>query len=199
MQLSWASDSNRQRVAKGLSTTPVTVTTGDLSFRIAKNHLSPFESPDVIDHGGWAFSVYVFLPDYSGYTHENWSDYFNPNRMLVGILPTARHGFMTYYARLTGSAGPPLREQAGLMVYAKPNTPECYPEEILAGEHPTGQPVYINCIALDQPVPTCNQFFYGEDQRYILAVSIRADKLPQWRAIVDRVRPLVASWQHAAR
>ena len=199
LQRSWHSESNRKRVEEGFSTGLAIVTTGGVSFRLPKNFVSPFGFRDSVDYQQRAVEVFVFLPGFGGYTRDNWVERMNPDKIQVNILPNKQYTFMSSYAEVTGKAGAPLREVAGLKVYKHPTAHKCFPEELLAGTLAGGAPVYGSCLAMGKPYAGCSVYFYAPDKAYTLSMGLRPARLPDWREMTARATSLVESWRYAAR
>jgi hypothetical protein len=88
-RLQRAEQQEQEQVERLYSTKPIRVLLGKREFRVPANYFSPKKrnEPDrfVPDESGFGFSV--FLPDYGGFTKENWRQgWFHPDLIKVTQL-----------------------------------------------------------------------------------------------------------------
>ena len=82
-----ATEGEAERVNRLYSVKPVRVVVGSKQWTIPANYFGPkgAERPDTFVADKY-FGFVLFLPDYGGYTRENWRDPFDGPSLISGVL-----------------------------------------------------------------------------------------------------------------
>jgi hypothetical protein len=212
-----------QEVEELYSTKPVRVVFGRREYVIPANYFGPKEKNglDTFDAGkvGY-FGFFLFLPDYNGYTKNNWKDKFDHHLVTVLEISTVdKERIVSFTDGHTERVNPAqygepkarfqngrslLEEKPSLSIYGlqgyRPkhgNLPVTF-----VGTRSNGEFLFFDCHLAPGDAPTpglvypfCDVRYYSEKEDLFIAYRYSNDYLAQWRDIDDAIWRKVHSWQ----
>ena len=204
--MSAAEEEEARQVAKLYSTKPIRVRMQDRQYVIPANYFSPMErdEPDEIDAPA-GFAFFLFLPDYNGYTRENWRHRFARRLIqVVDVNLNARyHKPEIIFESMKRSLEPdPSVEAHGLKGHFWRNRQN-------RGVHWTGRRSNGEFFLLqtslapgEQPSdadfsPTCRTGYFSDAEGLFISYHYSQDHMAQWRQIDDAVWAKLHSWRTA--
>lgn len=196
----------------------------DLEFCIPANYLSPkgLNAPDQIQVEEGGFGFYLFLPDYGGYTIDNWQDPFDVHRIeivsvakvdttakilqrdgtLRNIAPSAYGDASARFAdRRSRLEDSPSLSQFGLQGYRRRGPS---PQVIWTGARSNGEFFFLECSGFPREGnsergmvsnPTCQTQYYSATERLHIVYRYSQRNLSHWREIDDAIWAKLHAWE----
>jgi hypothetical protein len=205
------------------STKPKRVVLGNREYRIPANHFGPKErdEPATYDASETGFGFFLFLPDYIGYTKENWRDPFDRRLIKVVNVRTVdknamvprtdgthqrinpegygepRAGFRNHKALLEVE---PAYEAYGLKGYRRKNA---RPDSSVTwvGTRSNGEFFFFESTLPPgmSPLPgryaLCQVRYYSEQEDLLIVYRYSQDNLEKWREIDDTIWKKLKAWR----
>lgn len=217
-----ATEEASEQVDRLYSTKPVRVVLGSRQYLIPANYFGPKEKdgPDTFDAGsGGYFGFVLFLPDYAGYTKQNWRDPFDRRKITirsVGMVDKDR--IVTYSDGRRGRVGPAdygdpkavfQRMRKLGMIEAKPSI-HLYGLDgyrgglnvVWAGTRSNGEFIFFesNLAPGDPPKaglvnPICDVRYYSSKEDLRITYQYSVDQLSKWREIDNAIWKRLHTWQ----
>lgn len=189
------------------STQTVVVHVAGTRFRLPANYLAPngpVFTPDV-QYGDMGF--WVFLPDFGGYTRENWREpNANPNAILIRVRSEERRRPEAEAEEFLAQGGAPV-ERVGKLeatVYDSRKTHAPLPviaasrHYVLKATRASGGPYYVICDAprpgIVQQAPRCEMFLGDAARKLGISAFFRRDHLDRMAEIEAQLSSMLASW-----
>jgi hypothetical protein len=217
-----ATEEDAKEVERLYSTRPIRFILGPHTYEIPANYFGPKDFRD------WpqtpnveAFGFFLFLPDYIGYTKENWRDRFDRRRIDVLELTTVQKIEMGNFTDGTRRWLSPdrfdprvqfenirsLQEEASLRLYGLTmyrnkgggNTPGA----VWTGTRSNGEFFWFRTsLAANEakrdgwpPNPSCTVRYYSEKEDLRIAYHYSQDHLAKWREIDDAIWVKIHQWR----
>lgn len=212
-----------QAVEQLYSTKPVRVILGAREYVIPANHFGPKEKDgfDTFDAGkvGY-FGFFLFLPDYGGYTKNNWHDKFD--RRLIKVVEvkmvdrneTVFNPELGYQRVNPAGYGDPkarfqnarrgLEDKPSFHAYGLEGYRPKYSnvDVVWTGTRSNGEFFFFRChLAPGDPPqagivePHCDVRYYSEKEDLFIAYRYSNDHLAKWREIDDAIWTKLHGWQ----
>jgi hypothetical protein len=190
-------------------------------YMIPANYLSPRgrEEPDHYDVK-LGIGLFIFLPDFGGFTRDNWRNPFDTDRITVerlgpgdtdakgkgkgGPYPGSYGDTRARFANLK----PVLEDKASLNMYGLEGYRQKGPASDVywVGSRSNGEFFFFqSSVAPGQTPPDwirhplCAVRYYSEAERLFIAYSYSMVHLPKWKEIDDGIWSKVHSWEDRAR
>jgi hypothetical protein len=209
-----------QKVQRLYSTKVVRVRLGSEAYAIPVNYFSPkgAEIADRIDTKSIGFVL--FLPDFSGYTKENWRDRFDVNRIDVVTIRRLESGdkinvgpgrdepdYVTNYGDPVGGfknlrhlyEEKPSFSLYGLEGYRPKNGTHAV---LWTGVRSNGEFFFFTATVAPDSVPgpgelnpLCDVRYYSNREKLFVAYTYSQTYLPQWREIDDAIWRRLNEWR----
>jgi hypothetical protein len=205
------------------STKPKRVFLGEREYRIPANYFSPKQrdEPDTLRAGESGFGFFLFLPDFGGYTKDNWQDHFDRRLIYVVQVKEADKNRMirqrdgTYRPIHPSAYGdamaafenrrPRLEELPSFKLHGL----EGYQYKgrrthqiIWTGTRSSGEFFFLECSLApgetEKPgavFPLCQTRYYSEKEDLRIAYRYPREHLAKWREIDDAIWARLHSWQ----
>lgn len=195
-----------EQVKRGYSTAPLDWNVGGRILRVPANYTTP---------GGYSIPpnpsltelvAVVFLPEFVGYTRENWRALGNNrNVMFVRIGAHAREKPEEVIEAFIATR-PPMTKAFGFDAYyfdsrkTKARLPlNGYSVEyVIAGKRAKGDPVYVVCQAPEPNItranPQCEAFIFDRPSGLRMHTRFSQEHAAKWPQIVARLSELLDSW-----
>jgi hypothetical protein len=217
-----AEEMERLQVERLYSTKPVRVRMGKQEYVIPVNHFTEKgrDNPTVVERDG-GFGFVLFLPDYGGFTKENWlKGWFDPRRIevleLKPVDKNARAVMSDGTIALVGPAGygdpkaqfenirslleaQPSLKAFGLAGYRRRNGA---PGVFWTGTRSTGEFFFFDSsFAPGEPQPRaavhplCNVGYYSEHEDLFIRYIYSQEHIAAWREIDDAIWKKLRSWR----
>ena len=210
-----------KKVEKLYSTKPKRIVLGSREYRIPSNYFGPKErdEPDTFVAKENGFGFFMFLPEFEGYTKENWRDPFD--RRLIQVIWVK---IVDKDAMLTRTDG--VRVRIAPAMYGDPNARfkrrrlrlEKVPSFKLyglegfrwktgapgitwVGNRSNGEFFFFESTLQpgEQPLPgryaSCQAAYYSETEDLYIAYRYPQEHLHQWREIDDAVWGKLSVWR----
>jgi hypothetical protein len=184
-------------VQENYSTQPVQVLLGGREYWIPMNYMTPFgNKPTKMTPKFGEF--FAFLPDFIGYTKDNYRDPMNKNKISVAFGD--QFGFPPERKFKNGQQRGGISKQAsgseyGLNVYAR-NVPNKF---VMVGTRRSGEFFMLECseYSPERGVvrPSCSAQYPNAELGVGLFYNFHRDHLEKWREIDERINSLILSWQ----
>ena len=217
-----AHEEEARQVEQRYSTKPIRVRLRTSEYVIPANYLGPKgkDEPDVIDAND-GFDFVLFLPDYTGFTKENWQKgKFDRRRIDVLQLKTVDRN-----ARIPLSGGgdqlitpanygepsarfknlrrglirEPRLDAHGLEAYLRKN--DRLGQAVWTGVRSNGEFLYFRStsipgaqIAADR-YPLCDVRYYSEKEDLYIAYAYSVDHISKWQEIDDAIWRRLHAWR----
>jgi len=217
-----AKDEDAKRVAELYSTKPKRIVLGHREYLVPANFFGPRErdEPDVFVAKDGGFGFFLFLPDFSGYTRDNWRDYFDPRLIrIVQVKEVDKHAILRppdgttrpappsahgdpkalFEIRKRGYESEPSLAMYGLRGYKRrpPN-----PGALWAGNRTNGEFFFIQASpAPGEPTrpgltyPACDVRYYSEKEDLFIFYRYPQQNIENWREIDDAVWAKLHGWR----
>jgi len=216
-----ALDAEARAVDAQYSTKPVRVFIGTREYIIPANYFGPKgrDLPDFMDANGIGyFGFHLFLPEFGGYTKDNWKDKFDPN--LVQILQVKSVDKAAgdrpdgHSQANPATYGEPiaqfrnvrrlLEEKPSLRAYGLQGyrTKHGNADVTWTGTRSNGEFFFFRC---DQApgdsaragiaIPQCDVRYYSEKEDLFVAYRYSNANLNLWRRIDDAVWAALGKWR----
>ena len=201
-----AEEEDAREVAKLYSTKPIRVKMQDHQYVIPANYFSPKgrDEPDEMDAPA-GFGFFLFLPDYNGYTQENWRNQFIRRLIqVVDVNPDARyHKSEIIFESMKRSLEPaPSVEAHGLKGHFWRNRQNRGVYWI--GRRSNGEFFLLQTSLApgEQPPdvdfsPTCRTGYFSDAEGLFISYHYSQDHMAQWRQIDDAIWAKLHSWRTA--
>jgi len=218
-----AMESETKKVDLLYSTRPKRVVLGDRIYLVPRNYFGPKgkESADTLVVGEGGFGFLLFLPDFVGYTKDNWSNPFD--RQLVRVLQVKIVDKNAMIKRRDGTSAPIRPSAYGdpaaqfeVLRFQYEQTPsfKLYGLEGYRGKgalrdvgwigrRSNGEFYFLECsLAPDQlgkpgtypPYPSCKTQYYSEAEDLRVAYVFAQEQFAKWREIDDAIWAKLRAW-----
>ena len=218
-----AEEQEAKQVELLYSTKPKRVILGNREFRIPANHFGPKQrdEPDVYDANERGFGFFLFLPDYGGYTKENWRDKFD--RRLIEVLQVSavdknamvpmtdgtRHrirpaGYGEPRARFNNRR-PSLEDEPTYKLYGlegyRPKNARSDSSITWVGKRSNGEFFFFDSTLPPDmsPLPgryaTCQARYYSEQEDLRIVYRYFQEHIAKWREIDDAIWGKMHDWR----
>lgn len=208
------------------STKPKHVLLGKREYRIPSNFFGPKQrdEPDTFDAQENGFGFQLFLPDYGGYTKENWRDRFDRRQIHVLWVKTVdKKAIVTLTDGTRRQVSPSsygdskARFDSGRSALDERPSFKMYdlegyrykgggatPGAEWTGRRSNGEFFLLKCsLAPDKPVqpgtypsnPSCRTQYYSEEEDLSIAYVYSQDHMAKWREIDDAIWTKLRSWR----
>jgi hypothetical protein len=207
------------------STKPKRVFLGKREYRIPANYFGPKQrdESDTLRVGDSGFGFFLFLPDFGGYTKENWRNQFDSRLIYVVQVREADKSRMirqrdgTYRAIHPSAYGDAVaafenrRPRLEQLPSFKLHGLEGYQYKgrstqqiIWTGTRSSGEFFFLECSAVpgetERPgavFPLCQTRYYSDKEDLRIAYRYPREHLAKWREIDDAIWAKLRSWQEA--
>lgn len=215
-----ARDQDEREVARLYSTKPIRVRQAGREYLIPANYFTPKgkDDPDTFDASEY-FGFYLFLPDFGGYTKDNWQDHFDRRRIDIVQVKAVDKTAVVQIAgggtRLVqpASYGDPeagfanlkpslVREPAldahNLDAYVWVNRRG---DAFWTGTRSNGEFFFFNSTDIPgQPRPNsvnplCDVRYYSRQEGLFVAYRYSMDHFAMWREVDDAIWLKLRSWR----
>ena len=217
-----AEEEETKQVRLLYSTKPVRVSLGKREYIIPANYFGPKEKDgrDTYDAGAAGYFGFVlFLPEYGGYTTDNWRDKFDRRLIEVLDVKTVDKNEMVFhpdrgYERVNPAgygdptarfqnARPGLEDRPSIQAYGLQGfRPKGSNAGVTwTGKRGNGEFVFFRCHLApgDQQQagthPLCDVRYFSEQEDLFIAYRYSNDHLPKWREIDDAVWAKLRQWE----
>jgi len=204
-------------VARLYSTKPIRVIHGPRQYVIPVNYFSPKgkDNSDVFDAGTTKsnyFGFFLFLPEYGGYTQDNWRDQLDRRRIQVIQVKDVgaerkqsvnKAGYGEPHAQFEnvkrGLEGQPSFHVYDLVGYRPRNSRV---DAVWVGTRSNGEFFYFRShLAPGDPprkdgvFPFCDVRYFSEKEDLYIHYRYSNDHLAKWREIDDAIWTKLRSWR----
>jgi hypothetical protein len=196
-------------VAEQYSSKPINVKLGSHSYRIPANYFGPKgrdqdEKFDAEQAGYFGFSL--FLPDYGGYTRDNWRNKFDPRLITVLRVQLAPLSPARYYEPRAMFDGmrPSLETAPSLRYYGLEGYRPKYGRDQVTwtGTRSNGEFLFFRCHLApgDSPqpgivFPFCDVRYYSEKEQLVISYRYPNANFSKWREIDDAIWAKLHTWE----
>lgn len=173
------------------------------SFRVPVNYMTPKGKDEPLTLEVDTISVVMFLPDFVGYTKENWSDPFDPNRITVATL--SAEGSSRSESEKFAALRPLLEDQPSLRSYDLKGYFYKNRENkgiYWTGYRSDGSFFYLeSSLAPGEPrpfphfFPLCSTRYYSASEQLYIAYRYPMQHMSVWRAIDDGIWARIREWR----
>jgi hypothetical protein len=188
------------------STKPVRVQMNQREYSIAANYFGPKQrdEPAVFDAGENGFGFFLFLPDYGGYTKENWRDPFDRRRIDVISVKAVDTNSKRDDPRAQFHRLRPLLEQSpsfklyGLEGYRSRGARG---RVTWAGTRSNGEFFFLQSSLEPGEQgsgianPLCITRYYSEAEKLHISYFYSQDHIAKWQEIDDAIWAKLRSWR----
>lgn len=212
----------QERVNQLYSNKPIRVVLGHREYRVPANHFGATwkNEPDSIDAGKTGFAFVLFLPDFNGFTKENWRDPFDRNRIDVLWVKQVDKNAMVRRGdgipeRISpaGYGDPKSRFNNGRSLLEVQPSLRLYGLEgyrrrgkgnrsvTWVGHRSNGEFFYFDAsYGPGDAVPAgtnplCTVQYYSAEEDLSIAYRYSQDHIDKWRQIDDAIWTSIHSWQ----
>jgi len=218
-----AEEHEAKRVELLYSTKPKRVILGNREYRIPANHFGPkqLDEPDtfVADESGFGFVL--FLPDFGGYTKENWRNKFDPRLIQVVQVTTVDKNAMVPMTDGTRQRTPPegygeprarfknrkpsLEQKPGYKLYGlegyRPKNARPDSGVTWVGTRSNGEFFFFDSTLPPDmsPLPgryaICQARYYSEQEDLLIVYRYFQEHIAKWREIDDAIWGMLHDWR----
>jgi hypothetical protein len=213
---------DEKRVSELYSTKPKRIVLGHREYLIPANFFGPMErdEPDQFVARDGGFGFFLFLPDFGGYTRDNWRDYFDPRLIrIVQVKEVDKHAVLRppdgttrpappsawgdpkalFENRRRGYEPEPSLEMHGLRGYRRrpPNDGVLW-----TGTRTNGEFFFIDAsLAPGEPTkpgltnPGCEVRYYSETEDLFILYRYPQRHIESWRGIDDAIWAKLRGWR----
>ncbi|MHB1122453.1 MAG: hypothetical protein ACYC0T_06970 [Ramlibacter sp.] len=195
-----------ETVARDYSRSPVEVDVADTRFRLAAHYISPQGAVFKPEQRLTSIGFWVFLPDYGGYTRDNWREPLgNPDCILIRVAAETRTRPEEEVERFLAEGGAET-ERVGdreATVYDSRKTRARLPVNVVSRHHvfkavkAGGGPYYAVCDAeqgIVEEGARC-EIFFGDARRGLrVSALFRRTHLGRMAEIEERLSAMLESW-----
>ena len=195
-----------EAVARNYSQAPLEVDVAGTRFRLPAHYISPQGEVARSDQRLTSIGFWVFLPDYGGYTLENWRQPLgDPDAILIRVAAETRTSPEEEVERFLAEGGADT-ERVGdreATVYDHRKTRARLPVNVVSRHHvfkavkAGGGPYYAVCDAepgIAEEGARC-EMFLGDAQRGLrVSALFRRRHLPRMAEIEERLSAMLESW-----
>jgi hypothetical protein len=184
------------------STKPTRVTLGKQVYAVPANFISPKGQNEPSPIKPDKLALVFFLPDFSGYTKDNWHDPFDPARITVSELSASQYE-LSERERFDGLKrsleDKPSILEYGLEAYYRRN--RANKGLVWVGRRSDGSFFYFRTTsAPGEPgrpgrFPLCDVRYYDTSANLFIAYRYALDHIHMWRAIDDGIWGRIHEWR----
>ena len=219
-----ADEREAREVEKLYSTKPIRFRMAGQQYVVPANYFT-YKGRDEVDTGNSeGFGFFLFLPDFGGYTKENWRDQFDRRRIYVlEVKPVDKNAMIPYslggYVKAEpANYGEPraqfqniralLEEIPSFKLYGlegyrrKGAGARGTPGVTWTGTRSNGEFFFFNSsLAPGEPLrpgltnPVCQTQYYSEQEDLFISYFYSQDHIAKWREIDDAIWEKIHSWR----
>jgi len=204
------------------STKPIRVILGEREYTIPANYFGAKgrDTRDVFDAGKTGYGFRLFLPDYGGYTNENWRDKFDRRLIEIVQLKLVDKNEIVHFSNGRSKRVNPagygepraqfqnarrgLEDKPSFHAYGLEGYRPKYSrvDVTWAGTRSNGEFFFFRCnlapgdrVQMDIREPYCDVRYYSEKEDLFIAYRYSNDHVAKWREIDDAIWAKIHSWR----
>lgn len=187
-----------ERVKRDFTTEPVERVISGKKFWIPKNYITAGNFPGRSRQDGNEVGITIFMPDFIGYTRDNWRNNDSKDRIGVVIksaLDRKAVDVIDEAIKASISSNAPISQALGFDAYlydfSKTRTNEP-PTTYIAKKLGGGDPAYLNCIQPKHWDGRCELYFIDAENNLLVRARFAVDHAPKWQEIESRLRKFIS-------